>query len=211
MYKLIVVDHANIESVVFEHNDISELDSFTYQFINKEDLLNQVSRAFNNKFYDVYIKSIFNKKTRYIHDIMYQDYHLPSDYELCDRYSFFLLADRNRIRKSFINYLPNIKNINLKYLSSLEIINTVVKHMNSYRRKRDCYFELVHGGVIRVEEGKIKRKEKDSPIQRLIDDIDTTEGNDEDIIIDKIRDGEIEQDYYDLEEYSRLRTRGHRR
>ena len=115
---------------------------------------------------------------------MYQDYIIPSDYELCDRYSFFLLADRSRVRRSFINNLPNIRDINLKYLSSLDIINAVVKHMNTYRKKRDCYFELVNNGVIKVEEGKIRRNE--------------------DKIVDKSSDYDIE---IELEELSNRKRR----
>ena len=159
MYKLMVLDSHNRETVVFENKDIQEVDYFTYQFVNKKELLEQGGRVFNSKFQDVYIASMHDKKRRNIRDIMYQDYIIPSDYELCDRYSFFLLADRSRVRRSFINNLPNIRDINLKYLSSLDIINAVVKHMNTYRKKRDCYFELVNNGVIKVEEGKIRRNE----------------------------------------------------
>lgn len=172
MYKLMVLDSHNKETVVFENKDISEVDYFTYQFVNRNDLLEQAGRVFNSKFQDAYIASIHEKKRRNIHDIMYQDYIIPSDYELCDRYSFYLLADRSRVRRSFINNLPNIRDINLKYLSSLDIINAVVKHMNTYRKKRDCYFELVNNGVIKVEEGKIREMEENSMVRSSDYDIE---------------------------------------
>ena len=37
MYKLMVLDSHNKETVVFENKDISEVDYLTYQFVNKKE------------------------------------------------------------------------------------------------------------------------------------------------------------------------------
>ena len=45
MYKLMVLDSNNRETVVFENKDIAEIDYFTYQFVNKKELLDCIDRA----------------------------------------------------------------------------------------------------------------------------------------------------------------------
>ena len=87
-----------------------------------------------------------------------------------------------------------------------DIIEALSNHMTTYRKKRDCYFQLVNSGNLKTREAK--QKEKDY-LETIIEQIDTNLGTDENIMIEKIRNGEIEPNYYDLEDY--LSMKRHRR
>ena len=72
---------------------------------------------------------------------------------------------------------------------------------------RRIYFELLKVGLIDLDN---VRDEADY-LTDIINSVDTDNLTDEDIIIEKIRSGEIEPNYYDINEYVDLRSRGRHR
>lgn len=206
MYELILIDSSNKWTVVYSSKNIFEIDCFTGEYLNREDFLSKMSEKLNKIITDVMIKSTFQRKERYIKDIVYANNYFPNHEFLILRYAKFLFEDKSRIANSFLINFPKFKNTNYDFISYFEIAEALSKHMTTHRKRRDCYFQLVNSGYLNPREAK---QEEQDYLKTLIEDIDTDLGTDEDIMIEKIKNGEIEPNCYDLEDY--LSMKRHRR
>jgi len=206
MYELILIDSSNKWIIVYSSKNLFEIDCFTGEYLDREDFLSKMSERFNKKITDVMIKSTFRRKERYIKDIIYANNYFPNHEFLILRYAKYLFEDKTRIANSFLVSLPRFKNANFEFISYFDITEALSKHMTTHRKKRDCYFQLVNSGYLKPREAKPEEKDY---LKTIIRDIDTNSGSDEDIIIEKIKSGEIEPNCYDLEDY--LSMKRHRR
>ena len=197
MYKLMVIDSSNKDILVYESNNLFNIDCFTGEFENKEDLLDKMSIRFNRKIKDVIIKYKYNNKEKYITDIMYMYDCIPDIEFLENKYATFLFEDKTRIKDSCIFYMPNIRNSGIQTISYFDIIGALDKRMDNYRARRNSYFQMINSGYLNI---KIKPQQEDF-LKSTINSIDTSDGTDIDIMIDKIKSGEIEPNYYDLDDY----------
>lgn len=196
MYELIFIDDKNKYEVAYKVHNIEEIDDKTSLFLSKEHMLKEVSEHYGKPIRDAFIRVIHGEKEKIITDIMY-DYHvLPKNEYLESKYASYLFDNKDRIDQSFIHNLPRFRNMRAYSISFFDLLYVVAKYMNTYRKRRDCYFELVNNGILKTKEPR-----SEDYLQNVIKDIDTDDLSDQSIIIDKIRSGEIEQDYYDLDDY----------
>lgn len=206
MYELILIDSSNKWMSIYSSKNLFEIDCFTGEYLNREDFLNKMSEKLNKKITDVMIKSTFQRKERYIKDIMYANNYFPNHEFLILRYAKYLFEDKSRISNSFLVNLPRFKNANYDFINYFDITEALSKNMTTHRKRRDCYFQLVNSGYLKPRE--IKQDEQDY-LKSIIDEIDTDLSDDDDIMIDKIKNGEIEPNYYDIEDY--LSMKRHKR
>ena len=199
MYELIV-KKGNKEVVMHSSKTIFDLDCITGEYLNEEDFLNKINENLNEKFERVVIKSTTKGQEKYITDIVYANHNFNSRERIIDKYTHYLYENKDRIYGSFI-YNLNRFTSNLERVTFFEILDAVSKTLNTYKQKRDCYFELVKEGYLKVPEAKQAKKEQDY-LASVIDDIDSEKlGNNQEIMLEKIRTGEIEPSLYDLEDY----------
>lgn len=206
MYQLILFDNKNNKMVIYETKDIFNIDCITSEFYDKNEFLIKMEEKFNKEFYDVIIRSCFNKRERYIKDIMFSNNVMLEHESLCVKYAGYLYEDKERIYDSFIYNIPRFKNGSVYEASYFELVEYLSRNMDSYRKQRDCYFQLVNSGKLAVS--RRKRDDVSDPLRCIIDNINTDDGRDEDIMIEKIQSGEIEPNYYDIDDYKSMKRRG---
>ena len=202
MYRL-VLDNGFDKIILVNKNNIQEIDVYTYFYKNKKDLLDKENKKLNRKFNDVYIESINENKIRYIDDIMYQDYYLLEDSKICELYFSYLIDDKSRIKGSFIYQSKKYKNRNIDNIDMIELYGFIIRNLKGYSLKRKCYFELVNSSYIKIKESVSYEDE----LNKLINSINTEKLDSEGIMIDKIKNEEIEKNYYDIEEYQYLKVK----
>ena len=203
MYTLILIDTNGRTFDVYSSKKIFDIDCITGEFLDKEDLLEKMSKNSNRQLIDVVIKSKFNNKEKFIRDIMYSNYIIPERDFLEDKYAKFLFGDREQIRKSFIYHLPKFKNRNLDNITYFDIVDALSNYMVGYGTLRRCYFHLIDYGKIKIN----KSESKVDYLKNTIENVDTDELTDQDIMIEKIKNGEIEPNFYDIDDYSSMKRR----
>lgn len=198
MYKLIAIDSNHETMEVCEYNDLFEMDCFTGEFSSREEMLSKFSLRFNMNFNNVFIQYIKGEKVKHIYEIVYSNNVIPSSEEIKYKYANFLNENKDKIKESYLN--------NFFYASDnyMDILRVLEDKLDNYKTRRTCYFHMLKYGKIELVEPK--KQEKDY-LSQLIDSIDTDDLSDEAIIIDKIRNGEIEPDYYDLDDYVSMKKR----
>jgi len=192
----ILIDYKNRQEIVFSTRKLFDMDCFTYNFVNKQDILEKMESKYNRKFKNVMIKSSFQNKEKYIYNIMYKYNSFPDEEFLINKYATFLFNNKDKIKDSFIFELPYFKNRNTDYIGYFALMEIISKYITSYRIKRKCYFHLLNSGQL-----KTKNIEEDDYLKSIISNIDTDDLTDDDIMIEKIRNGEIEPNFYDIEDY----------
>ena len=108
---------------------------------------------------------------------------------------FFSLL--NPTHFDIIFYIPNIRNSGIQTISYFDIIGALDKRMDNYRARRNSYFQMVNSGYLSIK----KQPQQEDFFKSTINSIDTSDCTDIDIMIDKIKSGEIEPNYYDLDDY----------
>lgn len=230
-YKLYGIDSSGKKVVLFEATSIEKVDEFTKQFINKDDLLIQLSERYEINFLDFYIESrgqkqADNEQGKIIKNIVYMDDKIPSLGELQDIYINYLLEDRNRIKYSFGHYKPRFMSDEGINVESYRLASSVRAKISSYMNVREVYFELVKNGKIKSKRNdfdyvkdlkKLDKKNKEIDFfEQLLNiinsdysEVEPEKMTSEDvrmisdsIMVDKIRNGEVEPfEYFDLEDY----------
>jgi len=198
MYKLIAIDSRHKYIDVCGYEDLSELDYFTSKFTSKDELLSEFRKKFNIQIDNIFIQYIKGEKIKNIFEIVYSNNDIPSEDEMKYKYARFLNENKDIMKESYLN----------KFFDSsdtyMDILRVLEDKMDNYKTRRTCYFHMLKYGKIELKE--IKKQEKDY-LSQLIDNIDTDDLSDESIIIDKIRSGEIEPNYYDIDDYVSMKKR----
>ena len=209
-HKLYVVDNKGNIILIREFNTFLELDNFTSNFVNERELFDTWGEVLNKNLDNIFIESVTSSKElkKYkTYDIMYENNIIPNVDSLVKVYGDYLLEDRKRIKKSFLYHTPLFENMGIFDISEFELRSFLDRNLDSYSKMRRIYFELLKVGLIDL--GNV-RDEADY-LTDIINSVDTDNLTDEDIIIEKIRSGEIEPNYYDINEYLDLRSRGRHR
>lgn len=223
-YKVYAIDSSGKKIDFFDAKNIEEVDSFTINFLNKNDLLDMLNKRYDRKFVDFYIESKVQKKQsnesgKIISDIIYMENYIPEIEKLQQIYIDYLLEDRRRIRTSFGYFKPSFKNENVNLVEPYRLISSVKNKIkkSNYMNIRKVYFELLHAEKIKTVDVDLEEEKKEPDYSRqLISSVDTdypdinperiTEQDvrrvSDFILFDKIRNGEVEPfEYYDIEDY----------
>ncbi len=209
-HKLYVVDNKGNIILIREFNTFLELDNFTSNFVNERELFDTWGEVLNKNLDNIFIESVTSSKElkKYkTYDIMYENNIIPNVDSLVKVYGDYLLEDRKRIKKSFLYLTPLFENMGIFDISEFELRSFLDRNLDSYSKMRRIYFELLKVGLIDLDN---VRDEADY-LTDIINSVDTDNLTDEDIIIEKIKSGEIEPNYYDINEYVDLRSRGRHR
>lgn len=199
MYKLNVVSRDGEVINFYQNEEIFAIDCITGEFVNKNDLLEALGSKLGMKLKEVFITYSSNEKERVIQDIAYSNADIPSEEIMKKIYIKFLREDRDRIERSFLRKV-------IKQFDGIDMSVSLNDKFKPYRTRRECYFHMVREGKIKlVEDPKIEP----DYLKSLIDDIDTEDMSDESIMIEKIKSGEIEPSFYDIDDYVSMKR--HRR
>ena len=209
-HKLYVIDNKGNIILIREFNTFLELDNFTSNFVNERELFDTWGEVLNKNLDNIFIESVTSSKElkKYkTYDIMYENNIIPNVDSVVKVYGDYLLEDRKRIKKSFLYLTPLFENMGIFDISEFELRSFLDRNLDSYSKMRRIYFELLKVGLIDLDN---VRDEADY-LTDIINSVDTDNLTDEDIIIEKIKSGEIEPNYYDINEYVDLRSRGRHR
>lgn len=209
-HKLYVIDNKGNIILIREFNTFLELDNFTSNFVNEREFFDTWGEVLNKNLDNIFIESVTSSKElrKYkTYDIMYENNIIPNVDSLVKVYGDYLLEDRKRIKKSFLYLTPLFENMGIFDISEFELRSFLDRNLDSYSKMRRIYFELLKVGLIDLDN---VRDEADY-LTDIINSVDTDNLTDEDIIIEKIKSGEIEPNYYDINEYVDLRSRGRHR
>jgi len=202
MYKLMLKDIYDKEYSIYESNDIFDIDCRTGEYLNEKEMLQEMSERFNKKMIEVYIESDFNNKKKKDYNIVYAGNKFLDVDHLTNKYVNFLFGDIDRIRNSFIYDIPKFRNMPLKNISLHEVFDTLVEKFQYYSNQRKAYFHMFRCGEISLAP---INKQEDDYLLSLIENIDTDNLTDEQIMIEKIKSGEIEPNYFDIDDYSSMK------
>lgn len=220
-HKLCGIDSDHNFVIIYEAETIFEIDCFTSsKFLDRQDMYKKIEERYSKRFFNIFIvsnlqKTANNQKCKYSSDIMFCKNLMPESEKLCNIYADYLLEDRKRIRSSFYYYMPRFKDENLYTISESELKLLVKKRIDSYKKRRDVYFELLKNK--KIKEVEIVEKESDY-LKSVIDEITL---NDEvinkenktkedvktisqDVMLEKVISGQEEPfSYFDLEDFTR--------
>ena len=108
MYELIVIDYKNRQETVFSSRKLFDMDCFTYNFVNKQDILKKFESKYNRKFKNVIIKSSFQNREKYIYDIMYKNNSFPDEDLLINKYATFLFNNKDKIIAASLSFASGV-------------------------------------------------------------------------------------------------------
>lgn len=206
MYKLILIDSNGKEIIIYETHSIIDIDGFTGEYANKEEFLEDIEKKHGKKFKDILIKSEFNDKEKYLNDIVYANNIIPNREYMINKYASFLIEDPNRIRDSFLYNMPRYQDNNIYYVGLFEILESLTKYMKTYRKQRDCYFHMINTGMLKLPKVRDKKSDNED-LGSLIDSVVLDELDDEEIMIQKLREGIIEPEMFDIDQVACKRSR----
>lgn len=191
MYKLVAVDYNDKYIDFYKNEDIFVIDCITGEFNNREELLEVLGDEFDTKIKNVFIIYNSNEKERIIKDIAYSNVDIPSEEVMEKIYTQFLREKPERIGKSYLRKL-------FEFSENVDISFVLKGKFKPYRTRRECYFHMVREGKIKLTE--LQSHEPDY-LKSIIDNIDTDDMSDQSIMIEKIKSGEIEPYFYDIDDY----------
>ena len=198
-YELILENENGKKETVYEAESLKEIDYFTSQFNDKDDLLNKANKRFNSNYNKVYINGTIKDNKYQYNDIMYNGYYIPKDEELITKFLRYIYEDKLRINESYLRHMPFAKVDNMDNIPDRSIEENLRSSLKGYKKKRDCYFILVNNNRIKITPEKVKEEDY---LSSLINSADISD-DDFSIIIQDIQNGTIEPTLYDLEDYER--------
>lgn len=204
MYKLIFEDSKGRTTCEYETQNIFNIDSFTGEYANKEELLQAISYKYKRNFVNVYIKTDFKEGDKKITDIVYRYHYIPEREHMINKYAAFLIEDTNRIRNSFLRNMPRYQGNNIYYVGFFEILESLTKYMKTYRKQRDCYFHMFNDEFVGLcYEPYVENHDLGS----MIKNAEVDDQSDEEIMIRKVREGLESPELFDIDDLSNKRTR----
>lgn len=200
MYKLVVKNNDNKFIELFSSEDIFAIDCITGEYVDHDGMLKDFEDRLGMKVKEVFIKFETENRERVICPIVYSKHVIPSQDKMVKLYSEFLRGNSVRIEDSYLRNAINgmIKDFDIETILRRKMIN--------YRTRRECYFHMVREGKIDVKDSSSVKEEVDF-LKSMISGVDTDGLSDQDIMIEKIKSGEIEPNYYDLDDYVSMKKR----
>jgi len=153
IYRFYCIDSKGVKTEIFNKNSIEQMDDFTKQFENKNDLLSFLSKKYEIKFLDFYIelkteKAKPNAPSKRIKYIVYSKNVFSKKEKLQDLYVDYLLEDRQRIRRSFARYKPKFMSDEALNVEPYRLASSVRSKIKGYMKVREVYFLLLKEGIV---------------------------------------------------------------